>query len=84
MPAGKTLRSFHIENWMERELKFLALVENINKAELMRRMIYFGLTNSWETRPPNNQHEPRVIDNEVPERNEVRPQALAALEHAPA
>jgi|GEM_PF-6931400 len=81
MSAGMTLRSFHIPNWMARELKMLAFLEEENQAELVRRMIAHGLADSWATRPPNNANEPRVIGAPVPDRDDVSTEARTAMGH---
>jgi hypothetical protein len=78
MPNVTTLRSFNIPMWMEKELKMLAFRENMNKTELMNRMIYHGLQDSWKSRPPYN--EPRIIDSPVPERSDVTDDAKEAMQ----
>jgi len=72
-----TLRSFNIPIWLEKELKLLAFRENMNKTELMNRMIFHGLQDSWKSRPPYN--EPRIIDTQVPERSEITDEAKEAM-----
>jgi len=81
MSKGMTLKSYHIPNWMARELKILSFLENENQAELIRRMVAHGLENSWATRAPNNEYEPRIIESPVPIRQNISEEARLAMAH---
>ena len=72
------LRSFHMPNWMDEELRILSFKTNMNKAELMRRMIAHGLDKSWDHLNGDGNAEP-VLDNPVPERTGISAKAQQAL-----